>query len=69
MKPGQVTPEKLAAWEAAADLNATLNLIAREDEPALRRTCEIWLKARGRDAAEKLWRDVVAGIREKRRAA
>jgi hypothetical protein len=69
MKPGQVTPEKLAAWEAAAYPNTVLNLASRADADELKRVCEVWVKARGRDAAEKLWRDVVAAKRQQREAA
>lgn len=69
MTPGQIPPARIAAWESAADLNATLCLIHGGDREQLIRTCKAWEATRGREAAERLWRDVVAGIKTKREAA
>lgn len=65
----KVPAHRIAAWEAATYPNVVANLAARADSAELKRVCELWVKARGRDAAEGLWRDVVAAKRQNREGA
>jgi len=48
----KVPAHKIAAWEAATYPNVVANLAARADAEELKRVCEVWVKARGRDAAD-----------------
>ena len=70
MTLGQVSAEKIAAWEASAYPNAVLNLAnAAGGDIERRQRIAVYESIKGKDAADRLRRDVWAAIQEQRRAA